>query len=310
MIKVSMEWFNTKDPAKKDIAQIYSNGLEFAVATKSKQCSHFVFCKDFLHDVVWANLYNKRIDLYRFFYDPVAHPIDVFDLTRVLVANSSDQYFNQKIPNCLDFINQIEKDLRLKRTVAYECENPPEDYILSGGVFLLEGSQRWMNSPPLLSMYTLLLRCGFVHKIGDHYNTTLDKIENGDLAAYQDNDKDFLQSSRPGIKAIMALGYRKIFFKDMTRNYLQNINVNDLHHRCGIRAFSWGETKETVPHWHRNKLLSVLKGKSIEIPDLWTIPQPPSLPENTLINTNVKTTLKKNENLQSGLLVGDISYWR
>jgi hypothetical protein len=273
-----MKWFEEKDQlAKKSIGQIYSNGLEFAVASPREQCSHFIYCKDFLHDAVWANLYNTAVEIHGFKYDPKVSPIDVEDLTRVLVANESDEFFDKKIPNCLEFLNKVEKHLHLKRTVAYQCENPPEDY-LPGGVFLLEGSQRWMSAPPMLSMYTMFIRCGFVHKTGDDFMTTLNKIATGETPPYQGNDESFVKSSLPGIKAIMSLGYRKVFYKDMKRNYPQNITTSTLHHDCGIRAYSWGYTKNTVPYWHRDALLGILKERGVEIENLWRIPPPPPLP--------------------------------
>jgi len=278
MQKTRMKWFEDKDQAeKKTIGQIYSNGLEFAVATAEQQCSHFIYCKDFLHDAVWANLYNSFVEIHGFKYDPTKHPINVNDLTRVLVANESDEFFDKKIANCTEFLNRIEGVLHLRRTVAYQCDKPPEQY-LPGGVFLLEGSQRWMSSPPLLSMYTMFMRCGFVHKMGDDYMTTLEKIISGETKAYQGNDQEFVKSSMPGIKAIMTLGYRKIFFKDMKKNYPQNIATSTLHHDCGIRAYSWGKTREIVQYWHRPALLEALKERGVEIENLWKVPPPPPLP--------------------------------
>ncbi len=277
MQKTRMNWFKKRDPKEESISQINSNGLEFAVASSRAQCSHFVYCKDFLHDAVWAVLYDTPVEIHGFKYDPKAHPIDVYDLTRVLVANESDEFFDKRIPNCLEFLNKVESALHLKRTVAYQCDNPPEHY-LPGGVFLLEGSQRWMSSPPLLSMYTMFVRCGFVHKMGDDYMATLEKIISGETKAYQENDKEFVKSSMPGIKAIMELGYRKIFYIDMKRNYPKNISTSTLHHDCGIRAYSWGYTSKTVPYWHRPGLLDILKQRGVTIENLWTVPPPPPLP--------------------------------
>ncbi len=276
MQRIRMKWFD-KDP-ETSINQIYSKGLEYAAASRTDQCSHFVYCKDFLHDAVWANLYNTPVDIYSFNYDPKAHPLDVEDFTRMLVGNDSDEFFDKKIPNCIDFLNQVERVLHLKRTVVFSCEDPPEDY-LPGGVFLLEGSQRWMTSPVLLSMYTLFIRCGFVHEIGSNYMDTLDKIVKGDIKPYQENDQSFVEQSLPGIKAIMALGYRKIFYKNIKKNYPKEIGMSVLHHDCGVRAYSWGHTKKNFPHWHRQGLLDVLKEKNIQIEYLWEVPPPPPIKE-------------------------------
>jgi hypothetical protein len=272
MDQIEIQWFPKRDPKEESIAQIYSNGLEFAVATDRSQCSHFVYCKDFLHDAVWAMLYDTPVDIHGFKYDPKIHPISL-DITRMLIANSSDEFFCDRIPNCLNFLHQAERHLHLRRTKASYCVNSPENY-LPGGVFLLEGSQRWMSSPPLLSLYTLFVRCGFVHNIGDSFIDTLNKIQSGEIKAYQANDTEFVRDARPAIDVILHLGYRKIFYKDIKRNYPQNIDTHTLHHHFGIRGYSWAkETRPIVPYWHRTALLETLKEKGINLKNLWEQPQ-------------------------------------
>lgn len=271
MQKVSIEWLPKYVPKTEDekINQIYSMGLEFAVASDTRQCCDFVYCKDFLQDTIWAVLHDAPVDIYQFKFNPKNNCFDVNGFTRILVANESDEFFHQKIPNCIDFINQIETVLHLKKTVAYQCENSPEKYLPSG-VFMLKGSQRWMLAPPLMSMYTLLLRCGFVHEIGNDFMTTINKIISGEIQQYQTSDQEYLASSLAGIQIILKLGYRKIFYKDMKKNYPQNVSVSTLHHYCGIVAFSTGATKKTVPYWSREELSESLNG--FEIKNLWINP--------------------------------------
>jgi hypothetical protein len=276
MKKICIEWFPDRDKHKEVIGQIYSKGLEFAISTERQQVSHFVYCKDFLHDAVWAVLYDKEVEIHGFRFNPKIHTFNVNDFTRTLLANESDQFFKDRIPNCVEFLNKIEAVLHLKRTEAFECERPPEKY-LPGGVFLLESSQRWMTAPPLLSLYTMLIRCGFVHRAGDDYQTTLNNVANGTVESYQTNDKNFVNDSMPAIKLIMELGYRKIFYEDMKKNYPENIETSDLHHRCGIISYSQGQTVKNFPYWHREELLKVLVERGIEIKNLWINPH--SLPK-------------------------------
>ena len=268
MEKIKIDWLQ-KDSNEQRIQQIYSQGLEYALSAGHKQCCDFVYCKDFLQDVIWANVNKSPVEIYNFKYDPGLIPINLEDQMYMLIANESDQFFGQKITTCLDFLNQIEKDLKLKRTIAFECENYPDKYN-PGGVYLLKASQRWMLSPPLISLYTTLVRCGFVHTIDNNYVHTLNGIANGTIKAYQSNDSEFVKSSFAGISAIIALGYRKIFYGDMTKNYPKHIQTSILHHDCGIRAYSWGYTKKNFPYWHRDNLLEILKERDIVIENLWT----------------------------------------
>lgn len=268
MQKIDISWLPVDKNNLNKINQIYSVGLEFAVASATKQCSDFVFCKDFLQDTVWSILHNTPVEIYKFKFDPIKNKFDVNDKIRILLANESDEFFHQKIPNCIEFLNKIEAALHLKKTVVYQCENSPEKYLPSG-VFLFESSQRWMSAPPLLSMYTLLVRCGFVHKMGDDYMDTINKIIKEETEQYQVHDCEYLTSSLPGIRAILELGYRKIFYREMIKNYPKNVSIETLHHYCGICSFSTGNTRQAVPHWHRKKLVDDLHSRGVKIEGLW-----------------------------------------
>ena len=152
------------------ILQIYSKGLEYAlVSSDYKQCHPFVWCKDFLHDVIHATINNKWIEIYKFRFDPGKDPLPCMDKIRLLLTNSKDRKFAEKIPAVLDFINQIEDRLKIKKTFVRQCWMPPEQYR-KAGVFMFEGSRRWIQSPPMLSLYSLLLRLGFCHQIGTSCN--------------------------------------------------------------------------------------------------------------------------------------------
>lgn len=270
MKRITVKWDFEDTSEKEGIDQYYSDGLEFACTTREKQCSHFVYCKDFLQDAVWAMLYNEKVCVYGFVYDPTFHPIDL-DLTRVLLANSSDEHFCKKIPAVLDFMHQVEEKLGMRKTEVFLCENPPDNY--DNGVFFLESSQRWMSAPPLLSLYTLLIRCGFVHKSGTPFMDTLNDIKDGEIDAYQENDCEYVTQSMPGIKAILGLGYRKFFFKDIKKNYPRKVDIYDIHNDFGIVGFSKGITKNHMPYWHRQAIFTALDEKKLQIDNLWVIPK-------------------------------------
>ena len=233
MKKTKIQWLERKPDTY--ISQIYSYGLEFAFATKTKQCTDFVFCKDFLHDCVYANLHKKEISPYGFRYDPKLNPIN-FAKTHLLVANVSDSKLESKIAGCQDFLNQAEKKLGLISTKIFNCEEPPEKY--KNGVFLYRGSKMWLNSPPMLSLYSLFIRLGFCHTIGDNLTTTMDLIQQNKLNPYQQNDKDYLTRSRDGIDAILRYGYRKFFYKETTKNYPSAVDISTLHNYFGIVGFT------------------------------------------------------------------------
>lgn len=250
--KRHIDW--KKNPSVK-IWQIYKQGIEFAfLSNEGQQCNQFVWCKDFLQDMIYATLHNKTIDIYQFKYDPNHDPQPCLKKIRLLVANANDSKFKIKIFNSLDMINQVEEKLGIKKSIVRECWLPPEKYKKSG-VWLFEGSKRWLNAPPMLSLYSLLIRVGFAHKIGTNFEKTIEEVANGQLKPYQKRDATWLKHARPGIEKILRIGDRKIFFRDIKNNYPAAKKVDVIHNRLGINSFAneMQNQSTTVPYWHSLK---------------------------------------------------------
>lgn len=261
---VKIKWM--EKPNSTHISQIYSSGLEFAFATKTEQCTDFVFCKDFLHDCVYAKLHGKKINPYSFNYDPKKNPIDL-DNAYLLVTNSSDPKMKEKIDNCQDFLNQIEKKLRLFRTRILKCRNAPVSYKKCG-VYMFYGSKMWLNSPPMLSLYSLFIRVGFCHTKGEDFMQTIEKVRSGKKAPYQTSDASFLNNAKEGIDRILKLGYRKFFYKDIAKNYPADVDISTLHNYFGIVGFSQLFAKNALPssshmpkYWYRKSVKKLFEEK-------------------------------------------------
>lgn len=243
-------------PENHKILQIYSKGLEYSlVSSNYEQCHAFVWCKDFLHDVIYATIHNRWFEVYKFKYNPEVLPTPCLSKTRLLLTNSKDKKFSQKIPAVIDFINQIEDKLDIKKTVSRQCSDPPEGYE-KAGVFLFEGSKRWIQAPPMLSLYSLLLRIGFCHTLGDSFENTIEGVKSGKIKPYQRRDNCWLKSVEPALQKIMRLGDRRIFHKNIKINYPVNMQIDMIHNRLGVIGFAADiNLKDSghsvlVPHWH------------------------------------------------------------
>ena len=233
------------------LSQIYHSGLEYCFVSKdNKQCCPFVLCKDFLQDAVMAMHHGKSVSIYGFEYDPKQYEPISMDHMKMAITNSVDAELGDRIPNMIDFLHQFERKLRLIRTRVREVKNPPKKYSKCG-VYLLDGSNRWLLSPPLLSMYTLLIRMGFTHKKGDKYNVTMKNMSSDKIGSYQTQDINQLNRAKKGIERILKCGYLKIFFKDPIKNF-PDVGVGSMHNSMGICAFSDNHTRSYVKHWHRN----------------------------------------------------------
>jgi hypothetical protein len=245
--KKKIQWFEESQHLEQAIA----NGLEYAFCSSDyKQCCPFVLCKDFLHDAVYNAVHNTKKSIFGYHCSPKeGHPILDLEKMRVLLANSSDRKMRDKIPACIDFMHQVESALKMSLTIVRECHNSPCKYAV-GGVWLFESSKRWLSAPPMVSLYTLLVRVGFSHVIGTPFLTTIDKIINFSIKPYQYEDRDRLIKSKDGIYYILKNGDRKVFFTDIKKNY-PRVEISCLHNDLGIIGFAKKATKDLVPYWHR-----------------------------------------------------------
>lgn len=215
------------------------------------QCSPFFHCKDYLQDTILSYIHSSPKEIFGFSYDPAIDPPLSLSETKILIANSKDYFLSSKILPCLEFVNQFEKEAKIPKTRIFHCKNPPNKYIRCG-IWLFKGNSRWMISPPMISLYSLLIRAGLNHTSGDNYWDTIDSIIDGDKIPMQSMDKFRLQESKIGIKRIIELGDKNIFYKDIKDNYPINLKLKDVHNKLGIVAFSKGISKDFIPHWYRS----------------------------------------------------------
>jgi hypothetical protein len=220
-----------------------------ALASKDgQQIGPWVFCKDFFQDAIRGYLNGISSGIWGYTYNPKTDPAIDMENARVMMTNSADPDFVNKIPAVLDFLNQVEKKMKISLTKAYECENPPASYKKSG-VFLFVGDKAWLQSSAALSMWTLLMRNGVVHTVGDKFNDTLDDIIKGKLKPAQRNDHLYLKFGKPGIDLVLENGVEKAFGKDVKKNYAASIATHTIHHNGGIVSYGTAVCAKTWPHW-------------------------------------------------------------
>ncbi len=219
--------------ANYDTTQIYSTGVEFALAgregKKWKQATTFVYCKDFLHDAVWATLHKKPVVIYGFSYqptdavikepkkdssewydwnelqqsgkmgkkDPPIHMQRIAllfrDTTSKTVADK--EKFHEHRIGCLDFLHQIEEVMGFKPTVIHQARSkgkrPP--------TWLVLGDKQWMLAPTLVSLYALMIRVGYYHNSGGSFRRTLEMVRDGELGVKAEQD-DYDDEGKAGGK--------------------------------------------------------------------------------------------------------------
>lgn len=248
MTSVDIKWI---EKARSGINQVYSSGMEYClVSPKMEQCHNFVYCKDFLQDVIHGFLNNRKASIYSFRYDPESNPPVDMNNTNICIANAKDDKFLERATNSIEFVNFFCKKLHIKFSELFLVEKPHHYYKKDCCLFV-KGSKIWMNSPPLISLYSLLLRVGMAHKAGTDPIETIKGIVNKTIEPYQRKDPYQIKDSIAIINKLIQHGYRKFFYIDSIKNYPADMSINDMHNNCGISSFS---LVNNVSYWNRDKV--------------------------------------------------------
>jgi hypothetical protein len=226
-------------------AQIYNNGVEMALCSKdNEQIGPFVFCKDFFQDAIKGYLNKTKSSIYGYSYDPHSMPAIDLKNIRILLRNTGDSNFLEKVEGVKDLLQQVESEMGLTLTEMTVCGEPTD----KSGVVLLIGDGAWLRSPASLSMYTLLARNGLVHKPGTHFTKTIQDIIEGKTQGGQRNDGTYLKFGKPGMDLIMELGIDKVFGQNIEDNYKNTVPTGTIHHHGGIVAFG-SKSQTTTKQW-------------------------------------------------------------
>jgi hypothetical protein len=242
-----IKWYEKESQLNESI----KSGPELAfVSPNFEQSTPFFRCKDYLQDAVFNFLNKSDKKLYGFQYDPAVDPPLSFDKTRIIATNSLDFDMSFRIEGSLDFLNQLEKQLKMQPTKIFRCQEPPLKYIRPD-VWLYSGSNRWMNSPPMISMYGLMIRVSMNHKLGTDFQKTINGIIDEKIEPIQAVDQFRLKQSIDGIEKIIKIGDRRLFFQRKEDNYPSNLTLSSVHNKLGIVSFSLNFSEKFIPYWHR-----------------------------------------------------------
>jgi hypothetical protein len=245
-------------------AQIYRMGYEFAfMARKSakhktyEQATPFVYCKDFLHDALWALINKQAWEIYGFKYDPKKNiPLEL-DQTVMAFRNSQfkgdAKKFHAMLEPCLEFLHKCEELLEFQPTEIYKVDQAKSP------CWLLISDPGWQHAPTMISLYTLFIRVGCFHKLGDSVEQTLGRAEKGSIKIGDDTgyagnrDGSYIKQGRKGIDLILKHGL-EIWHPKQEDNYPPKLKEAGLHNNFGIVNFTAQRPKTSVPHWYRKEI--------------------------------------------------------
>lgn len=250
MKEVKVTWLEKK----KSISQVYNSGLEYAFLTENYEMIHqLVYCKDFMQDAIAGLLNNKTMSIYGFTYNPSTNLPIYLKKTRLLITNYGQKTFPNRINASKDFLNQVEKKLKMVRTQIYKDVNVPKNYSASGA-FIYDGSSRWMISPPMISLYTLLIRISLVHNLKTDFMDTINGVCNGTITPLQTDDSNQMSKALKAFNWILDQNDKNLFSKKQIENYSvkdKEIPVSTMHNDLGIVSYAYGTPKNYFPQWYK-----------------------------------------------------------
>lgn len=220
--------------------QSYHSGFEMApLSEKGEQCIPFAYCKDYIQDVIWGTINKKSISIYGLDYDPTKNPlIDLEHLRLAVREKSTDKKdFFKQCQQALNFLNWFEEKLKMEPSKLFKTR--------SSGVFVFVADKNWMHAPPLISLYSLLLRMGMTYEGGD----ALKHFQEGPFL--RSGDKAFGKSVMPVLeKKLFVKSREELFAKEQAKNYPADANSHCIHSSSGISAFAnSGISSSVSKHW-------------------------------------------------------------
>lgn len=243
--------------------QIYSSGFEFAFMARQKnvwtQACTFVYCKDFLHDAVWAAVNHKPWQIYGFKYDPNKDVPLERDFCALAFRNLGYQDrsgdFHARREACEKFLNGIEEKLGFSPSKVFAVEHPDSP------CWLVLGDKRWQHAPPLVGFFTLFIRVGFMHETTLSVDETLRKAKVGEIkigssSGYAGNlDCSYIKESWKGLQALFKHN-TSIFHATMEENYPEDLPRRgaSLHDAYGPVNFTKKTPAKAMPHWYREEI--------------------------------------------------------
>jgi len=260
--KVKDETPKTKFGGDYKTAQIYSMGYEFAFMSQKRkgavyeQATPMVYCKDFLHDALWAFINQTNWQIHSFKYNYGKNPPLMLDHTALAFQNTqfkgNEDEFHGKMDACLEFLRLCERQLNLRPSEIHQVENK------NGPCWLVLGDAGWQHSPTMISLYTLFIRLGCFHTPGAKLEDTLKLAKSGKIKIGQsgyagNNDGSYVKQGWKGIELILKHGMG-IWHPKQADNYPMSLRDAGLHDNYGIVNFTAKRPLETMPHWYRKEI--------------------------------------------------------
>lgn len=193
----------------------------------------FTACRDYLNDFIFVEKFKTPIGkIYgyehkvlncfenkRFFYIGV-NPLNYNSDSNWEKKDEAQKLLINNYKNLESFLNKIENNLKFKSRTTIEIDE--DTLILKVPIY-------WSKSTPLISVYTLLIRCYF--NVDNNFEITEDNLNNH--SQFMSADYYFKKTCSNFIKNIKTINFEKIKYNDYN---IVHTNKNSVHN-FGIQGF-------------------------------------------------------------------------
>jgi hypothetical protein len=237
------------------LAQTFDTGIQYAfLSADNEQCFPLVTCKEFLIDAVHALIHNKPTFLYGFTYSIANNPPICLDPCRLLLSTNSKKNkatFYEDAVRLKSFLNLLEQKMGCENESEIEVveNHPPLPYIKQPMV-LLTSPALWMLSPPMLSLFALLIRVGFYYNGKETAWGHCQKVRDKKIITDHPRNGEYLKSAWKTIMDLVESGGMCRFKPDMKDNWPLFAQQWQLHEWSGIVSLAKGTTKNLCPQWY------------------------------------------------------------
>ena len=188
---------------------------------------HWVKCRDFLGDVIWATDTNKKKSIYGLTYNPAEDlPIEKDSLTLLLkFPNTSMLESFLKNQSILD---TLEKNNKQPNSIFYNTDDKE--------ILLVKASKFWQQNIPMLSFYTFILKVMCV----DYENPTNWMVE---LPKHYPSspENNYIQKLGKNLDILYTQCY-KIFKTDFNiHGYSATMGIDTVHNYSGFVSTCSGQ---------------------------------------------------------------------
>lgn len=195
-----------------------------------KELHYRVMCREYLGDcVVFAHRNMDVPTIYGFSLKGKRAALNETIFSLHFDANTGSR---QRVIDNLSMIHKVESSMDLKKTVLYDVEGVG---ILENSALVVVGSEVWMSSPFLLSMYTWMFRLLT-------YPTTCDNIDDHIVELARLNNS----TDASTLKNWVIVYKDKITFSQILKNYKKILGKNRLTGLDDARLLSSPEESSDI----------------------------------------------------------------